>query len=345
MVGFLLAGARTLGESDLEHLLCQDDGDSRRMHGGVSRDPVFEAASRTVLIQMCGGIGAMTDKDDYWFPAKTLGWGWGLPITWQGWVVYGVAAVLVVCGHFFFPPQTHTGFFLAYIWIVVLALVAVCWLKGEPPRWRWRKQAAITHCRCNAAACHGHEPSGAVMRVVARTLLATMLALSTACASIPLSTALGLSSMSPRALAQLDPAQVLVRISVPEGFEIDVPGSHLRLSLTAPSGTHSVDMDLALLGLSEGSRSTGLFGSDISVSTYLLALGPDGVHQLQQLQRKVLVGDAKSFEFSVTAQFSKVPRNPTRVTLWTDLKLSSSGPFMRLMDGATIEFEHSADRS
>ena len=81
----------------------------------------------------------MTEKDGYWFPAKTFGWGWGLPITWQGWLVYGIAAVLWVAGYFIFPPEAHIGYFLAYIWIVVLALVGVCWLKGEPPRWRWGK--------------------------------------------------------------------------------------------------------------------------------------------------------------------------------------------------------------
>ena len=31
----------------------------------------------------------MSEKE-YWFPAKKYGWGWGLPSTWQGWVVYCV---------------------------------------------------------------------------------------------------------------------------------------------------------------------------------------------------------------------------------------------------------------
>ncbi|MEN1973470.1 hypothetical protein WCE34_14265, partial [Luteimonas sp. MJ204] len=61
------------------------------------------------------------------------------------------------------------------------------------------------------------------MRVVASVVLAMMLLLSGGCASIPFSTALSLSSMSPRALAQIDPAQVRVKISVPIDFEIDVP--------------------------------------------------------------------------------------------------------------------------
>jgi hypothetical protein len=27
------------------------------------------------------------DHPRYWFPAKTYGWGWGLPSTWEGWLV------------------------------------------------------------------------------------------------------------------------------------------------------------------------------------------------------------------------------------------------------------------
>ena len=49
----------------------------------------------------------MADKSpSYWFPAKTYGWGWGLPITWQGWLVFLAALALFACGAFLFPPQT-----------------------------------------------------------------------------------------------------------------------------------------------------------------------------------------------------------------------------------------------
>jgi len=81
----------------------------------------------------------MADKNEYWFPAKTFGWGWGLPVKWQGWVAYGIAAALWIGGYFIFPPGTRTGFFIGHVLLVSLALVVVCWLKGEPPRWRWGK--------------------------------------------------------------------------------------------------------------------------------------------------------------------------------------------------------------
>ena len=183
------------------------------------------------------------------------------------------------------------------------------------------------------------------MRVVVSTVLAMMLVLCGGCASIPLSTALSLSSMSPRALAQIDPAQVRVKISVPVDFEINVPESHLGLSLTTSSGTSTAAMKLSLIGVTKESRSGGLFRAEVPVSTYLLALNSDGARQLQVLQRQVLLHDPTGFEFSVGAPFSKVPANPSEVTLWADLKLSATEPFMRLINGAKIKFEHSAASS
>jgi hypothetical protein len=83
------------------------------------------------------------EEDRIWFPAKTYGWGWGLPLCWQGWVVFGVWWVLLVGGSVVIP-HTHAAVFAvaysAYAVTLGTALVAVCWLKGEKPRWRWGKE-------------------------------------------------------------------------------------------------------------------------------------------------------------------------------------------------------------
>ena len=81
----------------------------------------------------------MKEGPEYWFPAKTLGWGWGFPIRWQGWVVYGIAAALLVAGPFALPPDKEPVLFHVYIAGVVIALLVVCFIKGEPPSWRWGK--------------------------------------------------------------------------------------------------------------------------------------------------------------------------------------------------------------
>lgn len=43
----------------------------------------------------------------YWFPAKTYGWGWGMPITWQGWLVFLAALGLFACGAFLFRRRNR----------------------------------------------------------------------------------------------------------------------------------------------------------------------------------------------------------------------------------------------
>jgi hypothetical protein len=79
----------------------------------------------------------MPDEPTYWFPAKRYGWGWGLPLTWQGWVVLAAFVVLIALGVVFLLPSAGLLFLYAYVAVLIVALVAVCWWKGEPPRWRW----------------------------------------------------------------------------------------------------------------------------------------------------------------------------------------------------------------
>jgi len=75
--------------------------------------------------------------DDYWFPAKRFGWGWGPPKRPQGWAVLFVYAVSVALVVVFLPPATDLAGFVAGTVLATILLVAVCWWKGEPPRWRW----------------------------------------------------------------------------------------------------------------------------------------------------------------------------------------------------------------
>lgn len=80
----------------------------------------------------------MSDKQKYWFPAKRYGWGWGLPSSWQGWAVFVAYLGLLGLG-IFFLRLWGPALYLAFVMLLTAALIAVCWLKGEPPRWRWGK--------------------------------------------------------------------------------------------------------------------------------------------------------------------------------------------------------------
>ncbi|MES2259199.1 MAG: hypothetical protein V4724_11800 [Pseudomonadota bacterium] len=76
-------------------------------------------------------------KPAYWFPAKRYGWGWGAPITWQGWLVILAYLALLLGGALRFQAVTDPAPYSIYVAVLTALLVAICWLKGEPPRWRW----------------------------------------------------------------------------------------------------------------------------------------------------------------------------------------------------------------
>jgi hypothetical protein len=79
----------------------------------------------------------MPSDAGYWFAAKRYGWGWGLPTAWQGWIVLAAFVVLVAVGAFIFPPNLSPAAFAGCVVILCAVLIGICWLKGEPPQWRW----------------------------------------------------------------------------------------------------------------------------------------------------------------------------------------------------------------
>lgn len=73
----------------------------------------------------------------YWFPAKRYGWGWGVPTCWQGWVVLGAFMAVTLAS---VPlADRHPAAFLVLVLTATAMLIAICWIKGEPPRWRCDK--------------------------------------------------------------------------------------------------------------------------------------------------------------------------------------------------------------
>lgn len=177
------------------------------------------------------------------------------------------------------------------------------------------------------------------MRTLAALLLTASL-LAGGCASIPLSTAFRLSKLDTRALAQIDPNEVRVRLSVPVGYELDLARSRLTFALTETSGkSHSAEMTLKRLQTTRERRPGGWFSADVPVSTHLLALSPEGVRQLREVQQIALSDQVRDFRFSVQSKFSRIPADAQEITFWADLKLSPNDPFMPLIDGARIKFE------
>lgn len=74
-----------------------------------------------------------------WFRAKRYGWGWGLPQRWQGWLVLATYVVLQIGAAALFLPLDNVMFLLCTA-MLTTGLIAVCWVTGEKPRWRWGEE-------------------------------------------------------------------------------------------------------------------------------------------------------------------------------------------------------------
>ena len=72
----------------------------------------------------------------HWFPAKRYGWGWGLPSTWEGWVVLAVYLPLLIAFTLLVLSDRYPFWCWAALGTLIATFIAICWWKGEPPKWR-----------------------------------------------------------------------------------------------------------------------------------------------------------------------------------------------------------------
>ena len=81
----------------------------------------------------------MTDEKAFWFPVKLYGYGWGLPVRWQGWVALATYFALLFAGIFYFREPSLSA--IAYVSGLTAVLIVIIVRKGERPlRWRWGKK-------------------------------------------------------------------------------------------------------------------------------------------------------------------------------------------------------------
>jgi len=81
------------------------------------------------------------DQSTFWFAVKRYGYGWGLPVRLQGWLVLVAYLALLYGGIRYFEPRRDGLSLFVYLVVLTAALVAVIAVKGERPlRWRWGKE-------------------------------------------------------------------------------------------------------------------------------------------------------------------------------------------------------------
>ena len=67
-----------------------------------------------------------------WFGRKKIGWGWGLPQTWQGWMLIIVFVALIIL--FRFISKTPL-IFIILVLIDIVALFVIAWKTSGKPQW------------------------------------------------------------------------------------------------------------------------------------------------------------------------------------------------------------------
>jgi len=82
--------------------------------------------------------GVVQVSDQFWFPAKQYGWGWGLPVRWQGWLVFAAYGALLYGAIYYFKAQNNAVALLISVLGLTALLIVIVAVKGERPlRWRW----------------------------------------------------------------------------------------------------------------------------------------------------------------------------------------------------------------
>ena len=78
------------------------------------------------------------DNDGAWFAQKTFGYGAGLPIAWQGWVLLAVMVGAGVALWYALMPGHPGVFSAAEVGVVIVPLPLIRAKTRGGWRWRWR---------------------------------------------------------------------------------------------------------------------------------------------------------------------------------------------------------------
>ncbi|PID78006.1 MAG: hypothetical protein CSB21_02640 [Deltaproteobacteria bacterium] len=70
-------------------------------------------------------------KKTFWFPKKKYGFGWGLPNTWQGWIILLIYFFLLIVGIPLLNSFAGVVIYLVYFAILTVIFIFIVWKKGE----------------------------------------------------------------------------------------------------------------------------------------------------------------------------------------------------------------------
>ena len=164
------------------------------------------------------------------------------------------------------------------------------------------------------------------------------------CASIPFATMAKLSQFNGQSIAQLDPEQMLVKVSVGNSYSLKPNSTRLQLSSKPDHSNKKTEAVLSLKQLSQAQekRSVGFFSPDLEVVTYQFAIDQAGAETLKQMQQQFIkAGHKGAVSFTVETGFDHKNNADIKkdILLWVDLKLFEKEDYISLIDAAALKVE------
>lgn len=164
------------------------------------------------------------------------------------------------------------------------------------------------------------------------------------CASIPFSSIAKLSQYDGQSIAQLNPQQMRVKVSVGNNYSLKPNSTRLQLSFQPEQHNSKTEAALSLKQLSQvqEKRSTGFFSPDLDVVTYEFAVDQAGAETLKQMQQQFIkAGHKGAVSFTVETGFDHKDNADIKkdILLWVDLRLFEKEDYLSLIDAAALKIE------
>lgn len=171
-----------------------------------------------------------------------------------------------------------------------------------------------------------------------RTLLLLVLLLP-GCMSIPVSTMLRMRDFDQNAFVALVPADIRVRVKVPDGFAIDPAQTVLRIALSTDDGGSVMgSFPLAVIAEDLETLPGGVFSDELQLRRYELRLSPRGLELFAQAQDQLRSARAGEFKLDVSWAFAHIPEKAESARFWIALKLAAGEDYFALIEDAQVAF-------
>lgn len=169
-----------------------------------------------------------------------------------------------------------------------------------------------------------------------KTLLLCLLLAVAGCTSVPLATMAKLSTFDWQDFNALSADEIQVKITVPQGFELNIEHSWLGFELSSQHSEHQGRFNLQQVSTAASTMDKGFFADDQEVSVYTLQLHPDSHGDFSALQGYLGQHRAKNVAIRVVPKLQSFPATKRFVTVWIDVQLSQQDGFFTLVDGAEL---------